>query len=50
MPAVRGHAPEPCHRFTGQACTGYRDALAGLAPGPVLAMGGPVAVDKAPVR
>ncbi|MGY5116363.1 class I mannose-6-phosphate isomerase [Streptomyces sp. 900105755] len=45
MPAVRGYDAEPCHSITGEVGTGYRDALAGLAPGLVLAVDGPPAVD-----
>ncbi|MFE5038043.1 class I mannose-6-phosphate isomerase [Streptomyces sp. NPDC056683] len=45
MPAVRGYDAEPCHSITGEVRTGYRDALAGLAPGLVLAVDGPPAVD-----
>ncbi|MFF3990949.1 class I mannose-6-phosphate isomerase [Streptomyces sp. NPDC001797] len=45
MPAVRGYDAEPCHSITGEVGAGYRDALAGLAPGLVLAVDGPPAVD-----
>ncbi|MFI6468295.1 class I mannose-6-phosphate isomerase [Streptomyces sp. NPDC050528] len=45
MPPVRGYEAEPCHRITGEVGAGYRDAVAGLAPGLVLAVDGPVAVD-----
>ncbi|MER6271378.1 hypothetical protein [Streptomyces sp900105755] len=45
MPAVRGYDAEPCHSITGEVGTGYRDALAGLAPGLLLAVDGPPAVD-----
>ncbi|MFL4910392.1 class I mannose-6-phosphate isomerase [Streptomyces sp. MMS24-I2-30] len=49
MPAVRGYEAEPCHRVTGKVGAGFRDAVAGLAPGLVLAVDGPVAVDWAAV-
>ncbi|WP_217553760.1 class I mannose-6-phosphate isomerase [Streptomyces sp. GbtcB6] len=45
MSAVRGYEAEPCHSINGEVGTGYRDAVAGFAPGPVLAVDGPVAVD-----
>ncbi|MBG0850456.1 hypothetical protein I2W78_00935 [Streptomyces spinoverrucosus] len=45
MPPVRGYEAEPCHSITGEVGTGYQDAVAGLAPGLVLAVDGPVAVD-----
>jgi mannose-6-phosphate isomerase class I len=45
MPAVRGYEAEPCHSITGEVGTGYREAVADLAPRLVLAVDGPVAVD-----
>lgn len=45
MPAVRGYEAEPCHSITGEVGAGYRAAVADLAPGLVLAVDGPVAVD-----
>jgi hypothetical protein len=45
MPAVRGYEADPCHSITGEVGAGYRDALVGLAPGLVLAVDSPVAVD-----
>ncbi|MFK0019073.1 class I mannose-6-phosphate isomerase [Streptomyces sp. NPDC090798] len=45
MPAVRGYEAEPCHSITGEVGVGYREAVAGLTPGLVLAVDGPVAVD-----
>jgi len=45
MPAVRGYEAEPCHTITGEVGLGYREAVAALPPGLVLAVDGPVAVD-----
>ncbi|MEU9153566.1 hypothetical protein AB0D59_24135 [Streptomyces sp. NPDC048417] len=45
MPGVRGYEADPCHSITGEVHVGYRDAVAGLAPGLILAVDGPVAVD-----
>jgi len=46
MPPVRGYEAEPCHSVTGEVGVAYRDAVAGLAAGLVLAVDGPVAVDR----
>ncbi|WP_043671213.1 class I mannose-6-phosphate isomerase [Streptomyces xylophagus] len=45
MPAVRGYEAEPCHTITGEVGAGYRDAVADLTPGLVLAVDGPTSVD-----
>ncbi|MFD3583195.1 class I mannose-6-phosphate isomerase [Streptomyces sp. NPDC058683] len=45
MPGVRGYEADPCHSITGEVGVGYRDAVAWLASGLVLAVDGPVAVD-----
>ena len=45
MPAVRGYEAEPCHTITGEVGLGYREAVAALPPGLVLAVDGPGAVD-----
>ena len=43
--AARSYESEPCHAVTGAVGTGYHAAVAGLAPGIVLAVDGPAAVD-----
>ncbi|MFB6955600.1 class I mannose-6-phosphate isomerase [Streptomyces sp. NPDC056309] len=45
MPEVRSYEAEPCHSISAEVGAGYREAVAGLAPGLVLAVDGPVAVD-----
>lgn len=45
MPEVRGYEAEPCYSISAEVGAGYREAVAGLAPGLVLAVDGPVAVD-----
>src|SRR5438445_598196 len=45
MPPVRAYEAEPCHHVTAAVGAGYRAAVAGLAPGLVLAVDGPAAVD-----
>ncbi|MFB7212595.1 class I mannose-6-phosphate isomerase [Streptomyces sp. NPDC056255] len=45
MSEVRGYEAEPCYSISAEVGTGYREAVAGLAPGLVLAVDGPVAVD-----
>jgi mannose-6-phosphate isomerase class I len=45
MSPVRGYQAEPCHAITAVVGVGYRAAVAGLAPGLVLAVDGPAAVD-----
>ncbi|MEY9871705.1 mannose-6-phosphate isomerase class I [Streptacidiphilus sp. MAP12-33] len=45
MSLVRGYEAEPCHSVTAEVGAGYREAVAGLTPGLVLAVDGPVAVD-----
>ncbi|MCX4733875.1 class I mannose-6-phosphate isomerase [Streptomyces sp. NBC_01363] len=45
MPEVRSYEAEPCHSISAEVSAGYREAVAGLAPGLVLAVDGPVAVD-----
>ncbi|MFB7224321.1 class I mannose-6-phosphate isomerase [Streptomyces sp. NPDC002596] len=45
MSSIRSYEADPCHTITGDVRTGYRAAVAGLAPGQVLAVDGPVAVD-----
>ncbi|MEY9962428.1 mannose-6-phosphate isomerase class I [Streptacidiphilus sp. MAP12-16] len=45
MSPVRGYEAEPCHAITGVVGSGYQQAVAGLSPGQVLAVDGPVAVD-----
>nr|WP_168513424.1 class I mannose-6-phosphate isomerase [Streptomyces sp. S1D4-11]QIY99571.1 hypothetical protein HEP87_43830 [Streptomyces sp. S1D4-11] len=45
MSAVRDYEAEPCHSITGEVGVGYREAVAGLTPGLVLAVDGPMAVD-----
>lgn len=45
MPPVRAYEPEPCHPTAAAVGAGYRAAVAGLAPGLVLAVDGPAAVD-----
>ncbi|MEZ0067333.1 mannose-6-phosphate isomerase class I [Streptacidiphilus sp. MAP12-20] len=45
MSPVHGYEPEPCHGITGEVGVGYRQAVAGLVAGQVLAVDGPVAVD-----
>ncbi|MDV9200708.1 class I mannose-6-phosphate isomerase [Streptomyces sp. Wh19] len=45
MSEVRGYEAEPCYSISAEVGAGYREAVAGLAPGLVLAVDGPVAVD-----
>ncbi|MFE7355121.1 class I mannose-6-phosphate isomerase [Streptomyces sp. NPDC057543] len=45
MPDVRGYEAEPCYSISTEVGAGYREAVAGLAPGLVLAVDGPMAVD-----
>ncbi|WP_405877049.1 class I mannose-6-phosphate isomerase [Streptomyces sp. NBC_01136] len=45
MSPVRGYEAGPCHSITGEVGVGYRNAVAGIAPGLVLAVDGPMAVD-----
>ncbi|SEM19528.1 class I mannose-6-phosphate isomerase [Streptacidiphilus jiangxiensis] len=45
MSLVRGYEAEPCHRITSAVGAGYREAVADLTAGQVLAVDGPVAVD-----
>ncbi|MFJ9681704.1 class I mannose-6-phosphate isomerase [Streptomyces sp. NPDC101194] len=45
MSEVRGYEAEPCYTISAEVGAGYREAVAGLAPGLVLAVDGPVAVD-----
>jgi mannose-6-phosphate isomerase class I len=45
MSTVHGYDAEPCHVITAVVGIGYRSAVAGLAPGLVLAVDGPAAVD-----
>lgn len=45
MPDVRSYEAEPCYSISTEVGAGYREAVAGLAPGLVLAVDGPVAVD-----
>ncbi|MET8743545.1 hypothetical protein [Streptomyces sp. NPDC004728] len=45
MSEVRGYEAEPCYCISAEVGAGYREAVAGLAPGLVLAVDGPVAVD-----
>lgn len=42
---VRGYEAEPCHAVAAAVGSGYRAAVADLAPGIVLAVDGPTAVD-----
>ncbi|MCT2542092.1 class I mannose-6-phosphate isomerase [Streptomyces atratus] len=45
MSEVRGYEAEPCYSISAEVGAGYREAVSGLAPGLVLAVDGPVAVD-----
>jgi mannose-6-phosphate isomerase class I len=45
MSRVRGYEAEPCHAVTAAVGSGYQQAVAHLAPGQVLAVDGPAAVD-----
>ena len=45
MTPVRGYESEPCHTVPGTVGRGYREAARGLAPGSVLSVDGPAAVD-----
>lgn len=45
MSPVRSYEAEPCHAVTAAVGSGYRQAVARLTPGQVLAVDGPVAVD-----
>ncbi|WP_405682325.1 hypothetical protein [Streptomyces sp. NBC_01238] len=45
MSEVRGYEAEPCYSISAEVGAGYREAVAGLAPGLVLAVDGPAAVD-----
>ncbi|WP_377273239.1 class I mannose-6-phosphate isomerase [Peterkaempfera sp. SMS 1(5)a] len=45
MSPVRGYEADPCHTVTGAVGSGYQEAAARLAPGQVLAVDGPLAVD-----
>ena len=45
MSPARGYEAEPCHAVTAMVGSGYQGAVARLAPGQVLAVDGPVAID-----
>ncbi|MFF4829802.1 class I mannose-6-phosphate isomerase [Streptomyces sp. NPDC001312] len=45
MSPVRSYEADPCHVITGTVSSGYREAVAGLTPGQVLAIDGAAAVD-----
>ena len=45
MSPARRYEAEPCHAVTAAVGSGYQEAVAQLAPGQVLAVDGPVAVD-----